>query len=145
VEKALRQILKLWKTEQNHEQDSTYTFQRLNCPPTDTLCREGKGSETAYTGMTWSGFRPSDDACQYGYLIPSNMFAAVVLDYMKELFENYYHNTELAREAEQLRGEILEGIRKYGVVKDEEFGEIYAYETDGLGHYNLMDDANVPS
>ena len=22
---------------------------------------------------------------------------------------------------------------------------IYAYETDGMGHYNLMDDANVPS
>ena len=26
-----------------------------------------------------------------------------------------------------------------------EFGPVYAYETDGLGHYNLMDDANVPS
>ena len=145
VEKALRQILKLWKTEQNHERDSAYTFQRLNCPPTDTLCREGKGSETVYTGMTWSGFRPSDDACQYGYLIPSNMFAAVVLDYMKGFFETYYHNQELAHEAEQLRGEILEGIRRYGIVKDEEFGEMYAYETDGMGHYNLMDDANVPS
>ena len=95
--------------------------------------------------MTWSGFRPSDDACQYGYLIPSNMFAAVVLGYMKGFFETYYHNQELAHEVEQLRGEILEGIRRYGIVKDEEFGEMYAYETDGMGHYNLMDDANVPS
>jgi meiotically up-regulated gene 157 (Mug157) protein len=25
------------------------------------------------------------------------------------------------------------------------YGEIYAYETDGFGNYNLMDDANVPS
>ena len=26
-----------------------------------------------------------------------------------------------------------------------QFGAIYAYETDGLGNFNLMDDANVPS
>ena len=26
-----------------------------------------------------------------------------------------------------------------------QFGTIYAYETDGMGNYNLMDDANVPS
>ena len=29
-------------------------------------------------------FRPSDDACTYGYLIPSNMFAVVVLGYLEE-------------------------------------------------------------
>ncbi len=145
VEKALEQILRVWKTEQNHERDSSYTFQRLNCPPTDTLTRQGRGSLTAFTGMTWSGFRPSDDACQYGYLIPSNMFASVVLGYMEEFLEKYYRNHSLAQEAGTLRKEILEGIRSFGVVHDEEFGDIYAYETDGMGNYNLMDDANVPS
>ena len=30
-------------------------------------------------------------------------------------------------------------------MEDETFGKIYAYESDGLGNYNLMDDANVPS
>ena len=145
VEKALEQILRVWKTEQNHERDSGYTFQRLNCPPTDTLTRQGRGSLTAFTGMTWSGFRPSDDACQYGYLIPSNMFAAVVLGYMEEFLEKHYKNHGLAREAAVLRKEIQEGIRSFGVVRDEEFGDIYAYETDGMGNYNLMDDANVPS
>ena len=32
-----------------------------------------------------SGFRPSDDACAYGYLVPSNMFAVVVLGYIVEI------------------------------------------------------------
>ena len=45
-----------------------------------TLSREGKGALVkSGVGLTWSGFRPSDDACIYGYLIPSNMFATVVL------------------------------------------------------------------
>lgn len=39
--------------------------------------------------MTWSGFRPSDDTCRYGYLVPSNMFAVVVLGYVEEIFKRY--------------------------------------------------------
>ena len=30
--------------------------------------------------MTWSGFRPSDDSCNFGYLIPSNMFAVYSIE-----------------------------------------------------------------
>jgi meiotically up-regulated gene 157 (Mug157) protein len=71
---AVRAMLDTWKTEQHHETKSGYTFERFDCPSTDTLPREGKGATVAHTGMTWSGFRPSDDACRYGYLIPSNMF-----------------------------------------------------------------------
>ena len=37
------------------------------------------GEPVGFTGMTWSGFRPSDDACRYGYLVPSNLFAARAL------------------------------------------------------------------
>ena len=33
----------------------------------------------------------------------------------------------------------------YGVVDHPKYGKIYAYETDGFGNYNLMDDANSPS
>ena len=36
--------------------------------------------------MTWCSFRPSDDQTQYGYLIPSNMFAVKALDYLQEIF-----------------------------------------------------------
>jgi meiotically up-regulated gene 157 (Mug157) protein len=142
---AVKEILRLWKVEQQHEAQSDYRFQRVNCPMTDTLTHEGKGTPVAYTGMTWSGFRPSDDACSYGYLVPANMFAVVVLDYIHDISEAVWKDIELSREAMALRQEINHGIQAYGVIQHEEFGPIYAYETDGMGHYTLMDDANVPS
>ena len=145
INQALETILNLWKIEQNHFENSDYSFQRLNCSETDTLCNNGLGNPVAYTGMTWSGFRPSDDACKYGYLIPSNMFATVVLSYMSEIFEKIYNDLDLKKKALILRDEIENGINKFGIVEHEEFGKIYAYETDGFGNYNLMDDANVPS
>ncbi|WP_123042160.1 glycoside hydrolase family 125 protein [Cohnella candidum] len=142
---AVRTVLKVWKTEQNHESNSEYFFERSDCPPTDTLERGGKGTETAFTGMTWSGFRPSDDACRYGYLIPSNMFAVVVLRYLAEISRDVYRDSELAGEAGALAEEIRAGIETYGVVDHPVYGKMYAYETDGVGRHNLMDDANVPS
>lgn len=142
---GVRQIIELWTTEQHHEQKSAYTFERSNCPPSDTLVRGGKGAETAYTGMTWSGFRPSDDACAYGYLVPSNMFAVVVLGYVTEIAEEILKDRELAAAAEGLAAQIEAGIQRYGIVEHLECGPIYAYEVDGLGSVNLMDDANVPS
>ncbi|VGU92828.1 meiotically up-regulated gene 157 protein [Streptococcus pyogenes] len=56
-------ILDLWTVEQDHAQ-SPYLFERDTWRKEDTLTHEGKGSPVAPTGMTWSGFRPSDDACQ---------------------------------------------------------------------------------
>jgi uncharacterized protein len=47
--------------------------------------------------------------------------------------------------AQILANEIRAGIETHGKVRHPQFGEIYADETDGLGHHNLMDDANVPS
>lgn len=145
IKQALETILNLWKIEQKHFENSDYSFQRLNCSETDTLCNNGLGNPVAYTGMTWSGFRPSDDACKYGYLIPSNMFATVILSYMSEIFEKIYNDLDLKKKALTLRDELENGINKFGIVEHEEFGKIYAYETDGFGNYNFMDDANVPS
>lgn len=142
---AVEKILEVWTTEQNHAEDSPYTFQRFDCVPSDTLTHEGKGSPVGYTGMTWSGFRPSDDACQYGYLVPSNMFAVVVLGYLDEIARQVLGNAELSAKALKLQGEIRGGIEKFAKVEHPEYGTIYAYETDGLGNFNLMDDANVPS
>ena len=143
--KAARLILKVWRTEQRHAEESPYFFERLNCPPSDTLPFGGKGTPVAFTGMTWSGFRPSDDACEYGYLIPSNFFAAESLRRLTQIAQQLLDDTALAAQAAMLRGEILSGLEKYAVVRHPVWGEVYAYETDGLGHHLLMDDANVPS
>lgn len=139
-------ILQVFRTEQYHEENSPYRFQRADTFWQDTLSREGKGALVrSGTGLIWSGFRPSDDACTYGYLIPSNMFAVVVLGYLEEIEKQIYRNLETAESARRLKEEVREGIEREGKTDTEEFGRIYAYETDGYGMYRLMDDANVPS
>lgn len=142
---AVRTILDVFKTEQHHEEKSTYRFERETQLHTETLTRDGLGGEVGYTGMTWCGFRPSDDACTYGYLVPANMFAVVALRYAAEMLDEVVKDVELAEECRELAAEIREGIEKYGVINHPHFGKIYAYEVDGLGNYLLMDDANVPS
>ena len=142
---ACVKVLEVFETEQNHAENSKYRFVRDNCPATDTLCNEGMGSPVGYTGMTWSGFRPSDDCCTYHYLIPSEMFASVILGYMIEMANEIYCDKALASRAAKLKSEIDDGIAKFAVVDHPSGGKMYAYETDGLGNYNLMDDANVPS
>jgi uncharacterized protein len=142
---ALRKIIHTWTVEQNHEGDSPYQFVRENVMQSDTLNRNGKGSLVAKTGMTWSGFRPSDDACLYGYLIPANMFATVILEYAAEICKTVLNEEELMYQCEQLASEIKQGIEKYAIHQHPYYGDIYGYETDGMGNHNLMDDANVPS
>lgn len=143
--KALRSIMNVWTLEQRHHERSEYHFSRNNCPKTDTLRNDKKGMPVNYTGMTWSGFRPSDDACTFGYHIPSNMFAVVVLGYIEEIAGYIYEDQDLKTRASRLKEEINYGINTYGVYYHPKYGKIYAYETDGYGNYNLMDDANVPS
>ena len=143
--RAMRTILALWRREQRHGEMSPYRFARTDCPDSDTLRNDRRGMPVNYTGMTWSGFRPSDDACQFHYLVPANMFAVVVLGYMAAIARDIYADAELEASATALQREIEYGIHTYGMVAHSRFGKMYAYETDGFGNYNLMDDANVPS
>lgn len=140
----LEKVYQLIKLEQNHEK-SEYSFQRFDCSITDTLPCEGRGNQVAYTGMSWSGFRPSDDCCQYGYLIPSNIMAYVAIGYVEEILEAIYLDTGKKAKWSELREQIEKGINEFGIAKHPKYGKIYAYETDGLGNYNFMDDANSPS
>lgn len=140
-----RNIIDTFIKEQNHTENSTYYFRRIDCPETDTMPLDGKGNPTAYTGMTWSGFRPSDDRCLYNYLIPANMMAVVAMKKAAELLLIGYNDEEYADKCRILAEEIKDGIEKYGTYDHPAYGKIYAYETDGLGNYRLMDDANSPS
>ncbi|MFY9632171.1 MAG: glycoside hydrolase family 125 protein [Candidatus Cybelea sp.] len=133
----LDDVLSTMQREQNHPRNSRYTHKEL---PAD-----GFGRPTGYTGMIWTGFRPSDDACYYNFLIPSEMFAVVALGDMSDIELNVYHNVVKAREAKALRDEVQRGIQTYGLVLVPKYGYIYAYEVDGLGHAILTDDANIPS
>jgi uncharacterized protein len=142
---VIETIIQVWRTEQDHESLSSYRFERSDCRQSDTLIRDGKGGRVVPTGMTWSAFRPSDDACTYGYLVPANMFAVVILGYAAEMCKEVLHHSSLKEECLQLRDEIQKGIEQYARLDHPIYGDMYVYETDGEGRINLMDDANVPS
>ncbi|MEI5990030.1 hypothetical protein A5881_001523 [Enterococcus termitis] len=141
---GVKKILTVFKTEQEH-QNSAYTFERDTTRLEDTLVNEGRGSEVSKTGMTWSGFRPSDDACRYGYLVPSNMFAVVILGYIEEIFTEILPDPEIVEQAASLRKEIDAGIQRFGKTDNQSGKAIYAYEVDGLGNASIMDDSNIPN
>ena len=142
-EKAVKVILDLLEREQNHDAKS-YRFKREDIREFDYLSHDGYGSPVAYTGMVWSGFRPSDDACKYGYLIPANAHMATVLSQLSQLPNEVFPDAETKARASKISAEIRSGIEKFGVV---EFAgkKVFAYECDGLGNYLLQDDANTPS
>ena len=128
---ALEVMLNLAQREQRHDPE-TYVFKRDNGVSHDSLSHEGRGAPTAYTGMIYSAFRPSDDACVYGYLVPSNFF------FLNEL-ENLSQRLKTPK-SESLARDIRSGIEKFAVIDN-----LYAYEVDGLGNALFMDDANIPS
>ena len=143
---GVRKILDVFETEMYHEEKSSYRFVRRNSFFTDTLSRDGKGALVkSGVGLIWSGFRPSDDACVYGYLIPSNMFAVVILEYISELSKIVPELKELGEKAAQMAKMVRAAIEEYGVTVVGGVGKAYAYEVDGFGQYHFMDDANVPS
>jgi len=142
---AAELVVATLRTEQDHDARSDYRFQRDDCPPTDTLVRDGQGSPVAVTGMTWSAFRPSDDACVHHYNVPGNLFAAASLRDLAELARGPLDDPDLAARAAALAAELDEATRRHGVVEHPEHGPIFAYEVDGLGHRLLMDDSNMPS
>lgn len=141
----MRKIVEVFKREQNHFQHSPYYFNRTNCPTIDTLPNDGKGNDVLYTGMTWSGFRPSDDRCLYGYLVPSNMMAVCALKKAAQMASEGYEDTKLESECRSLAFDIDEGIKEHGIYEHDHYGKMFVYETDGMGNMLLMDDANSPS
>lgn len=141
----LWKIVEVFKKEQNHAQNSTYFFHRPDVSEIDTLPNGGKGNDVAYTGMTWSGFRPSDDRCKYNYLVPSNMMAVCALKKGAEMANQGYDDTKLESECRSLAYDIDEGIKAHAVYDHPRCGKMYAYEVDGLGNMLFMDDANSPS
>lgn len=137
LHRALRAILGVMRTEQHHTARSRYRNRYLP--------RSGRGRPVGYTGMIWSGFRPSDDASAYNYPIAGEMMAVQALTALAEVERTVYRDRRAARTAGRMRRQVNAGIQSYGIVRTRRYGAVYAYEVDGLGHHTLMDDANVPS
>ncbi len=119
--------------EQNHDADPHYYHQELRNNP------------VAFTGMIWSGFRPSDDGCEFNYLIPSEMMTVQALGALAEIERTVFNNIAYAESLEKFRKQVNDGIKNHGIIPTKNYGKIYAYEVDGLGNFKLMDDGNLPS
>ena len=133
--------LRVFKTEQRHAELSDYYHDSIYPPKHEKFV--GRGGKVLVNGLVWSGYRPSDDSCTYGYYIPGNMFIVAVLCKLKKVFD-LLGDEKRAADCLALSEEIRHALDKCAVTQ-REGKDIYALETDGLGNYNLMDDANLPN
>ena len=143
-EKAMALVLKTFQEQQRKESDGPYSFERHTGNAIGTLVNR-TGNPVNPVGMVVSSFRPSDDATIFGFLVPSNMFIVASMRQLSEIIRTTGNGKNLLNQTERLKKEVDEAIQKYGIVNHPVFGKIYAYEVDGYGMVNLMDDANVPS
>jgi meiotically up-regulated gene 157 (Mug157) protein len=134
---AFRQIVYTYACEEQHATCSTYNY------PYHTITQNRYNPGT---GLIWGAFRPSDDAVQYRFNIPQNMIATVALREIAMLARTGYNDEDLAERAELIAQRVMTGIERYGLFFNTQRNAwMYAYETDGYGAYNLMDDANIPN
>lgn len=142
---AMDDILLTFREQQRKEGDGPYRFLRKTDRQLDTKARVGLGHPVNPIGLICSAFRPSDDATQYEFLVPSNFFAVSILRKAAEILESVNGRVDMAAGCRALADEVEGALRKYAVLTHPRFGKIYAYELDGFGNAYLMDDANVPS
>lgn len=142
--KAMRAIVRTFREQQRKTGPGSYRFRRQAPQPTETLLW-GAGNPTRPIGLIHSGFRPSDDACLYPFLIPSNLFAVAALRELAALCAEARPDPALAAEAMALATEVSAALRTHGTMRLPDGRRVWAYEVDGYGNAVFMDDANVPS
>ncbi len=127
---------------------SPYSFTRYTNRATETFSNDGIGNPVANgTGLIRSGFRPSDDSTIFQFYIPSNMMFSTTLAKAAEIMSeiNTGPSQELAQRMRGFSGSLQAAIDAHGTINHPTFGRIYAFEVDGYGSANIMDDANIPS
>ena len=142
---AVTLIIKTFKEQQRKVGPGPYSFQRRTAWATDGVPLAGYGYPVRPVGLICSMFRPSDDATIFPFLIPSNFFAVDVLRKMAQMLTDIHRAYGYARECSALADEVGAALKIYSTTTLNDYGKIYGFETNGLGSYNLMDDANVPS
>ena len=141
---AMERVLQTMLEQQRKQGDGPYKFQRTSETSTETLPALGYGNPVKPVGLIASGFRPSDDACIFPFLVPSNLFAVTSLRHLAELAHAVLHDDALANRANALASKVEAALKQYAIAQTPR-GSIWAYEVDGFGSQLLMDDANVPS
>lgn len=126
-------------------QQGPYTFQRVTHVAYDSMPVYGRGNPGRPVGLIQSAFRPSDDACIFPFLIPSNYFAVQSLRQAAEIIRAVRAEKAFARECEELADEVSGALATYARRIHPSAGEIFAYEVDGYGNALFMDDTNIPS
>lgn len=144
-QRAIRNILRVFRNQQKKEDRGEYSFQRETPKATDTRALHGYGYPVNPVGLICSAFRPSDDATVFSFLIPSNFFAIVSLQQAAEMMETIAGDTKTAADLRDLRLEVQAALKEHAIVDHHTYGKIYAFEIDGFGNKLMMDDANVPS
>jgi meiotically up-regulated gene 157 (Mug157) protein len=142
---AIQLILHTFKAQQRKTGNGPYTFQRTTAWATDGVPLGGYGYPVKPVGLICSMFRPSDDATIFPFLIPSNFFAVVSLRQASIMVKQIFNGVALANELTALANEVEKALQQYAIINHPQYGKIYAYEVNGFGSFNLMDDANVPS
>jgi len=118
-------LVDTWALEQDHERRSSYRYSELP--------RGGMGPASAYTGMSWSGYRPSDDPQTYSYNIPVNMYAVGASKRALTINERVWRSQRFAAAATRPATDMRAGIEAQGIVTHKDGSKSYAYEVDGLG------------
>lgn len=142
---AIALTLQTFKEQQRKDNQGPYKFQRKTAWATDGIPMSGYGYPVKPNGLICSMFRPSDDATIYAYLVPSNFFAVTSLRQASEMVRVISKDNKLASDLMNLASEVDAALKKHSITTHPKFGKIYAFEVNGFGSYNLMDDANVPS
>ena len=147
-QRAVAAVFALLRVEQAATDDkgtviSPYSFEREGAPHESLPCG-GRGLPSKNCGLIRCGFRPSDDLVAFPFLVPANAMMAVALRDIAPLLD-LLSCPSLAVEARALSSEISQALETHALVQHPRHGEIWAYEVDGFGGANLMDDANIPS
>jgi meiotically up-regulated gene 157 (Mug157) protein len=142
---AAKQIVATFREQQRLDGNGPYHFQRQTTMFYDNSPNKGLGNPTRKVGLLHSAFRPSDDACLFPFLIPSNLFALVSLRQLNQISLEELKDITLGDQCARLADQISEAVEKYAIATHPSYGGIYPYEVDGFGNFILMDDANVPS
>ena len=142
---SIKTILQTFKEQQRKKNSGPYSFKRITSFATDTVPLDGYGYPVKPIGLICSMFRPSDDATIFPFLIPSNFFAVVSLRQSASMIREIFRDLVLAAQLNLLATEVEKALQEHAIIDHPKFGKIYAYEVNGYGSFNLMDDANVPS